>query len=65
MFLKVLKFPSTMVNWMYSCISTPKYSISFNRELVGFFRASKGLRQGKLVSPYLFVLATEVLSCLL
>ncbi|KAK3193362.1 hypothetical protein Dsin_024672 [Dipteronia sinensis] len=47
------------------CIKTPKFSISINGELAGLFHSKRGLRQGDHMSPYLFVIAMEVLTKLL
>ncbi|KAE8679736.1 Cytochrome P450 81E8 [Hibiscus syriacus] len=42
-----------------------RYSISFNGSLVGLFKGTRGNRQRDLLSPFLFVLLMNVLSCLL
>ena len=56
-------FGSKWLGWMWSCISSAKFSVLVNGVLAGFFLSSKGLRQGD--PPYLFVLGMEVLDALI
>ncbi|RVW47602.1 Transposon TX1 uncharacterized 149 kDa protein [Vitis vinifera] len=53
------------VGWIRWCISTASFSILINGSPSSFFQSTRGLRQGDPLSPYLFVLRMEALSCLI
>lgn len=63
--LEAQQFPPMFINWISECISSPRFSVAINGELVGFFEGKKGLRQGDYIFPYLFIMLIEVLSRLL
>ena len=58
-------FGSRWLSWMKWCMSTASFSVLINGSPAGFFPSSRGLRQGDPLSPYLFVIGMEALSCLI
>ena len=54
--MRHLGFAESMVKLIMSCVSSVTYVILFSRQPVGNIKPSRGLRQGDLLSPYLFLL---------
>lgn len=60
-----MNFPDSFESWIYACISTPMYSVKVNGASCSYFKGAKGPRQGDPISPLLFSIAMNVLSCVL
>lgn len=56
---------SHFVKIIMTCVSSVEYNIITSGREIGPFKPSRGLRQGDLLSPYLFILCTEDISALL
>ena len=60
-----LGFHQLWVQMVMRLVTTVSFSVLLNGECLEKFKPSRGIRQGDPISPYLFLLATEGLSCLL
>ena len=58
-------FHQFWVEMIMRMITSVSFVVLFNGEFLENFKPSRGIRQGDPISPYLFVLAAEGLSCLL
>jgi hypothetical protein len=63
--LSLLGFNYRWIQWISQCITTSSFSILLDGAPYGKFFPSRGLRQGDHLSPFLFILGSEILSRLI
>ena len=63
--MQKLGFAQVWIDTVMNMVSTVSFSVLFNGERLEAFRPTRGIWQGDPISPYLFLIAAEGLSCLL
>jgi hypothetical protein len=63
--LNKLGFAPSWIASVMRCVTLARYAVKVNGSLTSLVVPSRGIRQGDPISPYLFLLCTEGLSCLL
>lgn len=63
--LRKMGFNERWIRLVMQCIILVSFSIVLNGKLSGHFSPKRGIRQGVLLSPYIFILVTEALSNML
>ncbi|XP_060182106.1 uncharacterized protein LOC132611743 [Lycium barbarum] len=60
--LRKMGFGEMLINMVYRIISNNWYSILINGQAQGFFKSSRGVKQGDPLSPTLFIITSECMT---
>lgn len=60
--LRKMGFCERLVGLIFGIVSNNWYSILINRQPYGYFKSTRGVKQGDPLSPTLFILAAEAMS---
>lgn len=60
--LRKLGFDEKWITWVMKCVTSVSFSVKYNGNPLPYFQPSRGLRQGDLSPPHLYIFVANILS---